>query len=93
MIDRFFCWLADALGSNAAIVMFTLIAFVPLAYHLPNGVLEWQGWLSQVCIQLISLAVIQKGGNTSERRVIGLLQETHDTVMQEMAELKTLHRD
>ena len=89
-IDSLFCWLADALGSNGSIILFTLIAFVPLAYHLPTGVLEWQAWLSQVCIQLIALAVIQKGGKTSETRIMGYLQESHDAHMVELAEIRGL---
>jgi len=88
MMDRLCIWMADMLGTNTAIAVFVLIAFVPLAYHLPQTVLEWQTWLSQVCIQLIALAVIQKGQKVTEGRVLGLLQETHDTVMKEMAILK-----
>ena len=89
MIDHLFEQLADALGTNAAIIIFTLIAFVPLAYQMPTTVIAWQAWLSQTAIQLIALAVLQKGQRLAEHRTRKMLKETHDTVMQEMQILKT----
>lgn len=93
MMDRFCTWLADSLGTNTAIAAFVLIAFVPLWFQLPKTVIEWQSWLSQTCIQLVALAVLQKGTRLQGDRSDRMLKETHDAVMQEMGELKTMHHE
>lgn len=89
-IDRFFIGLADALGTNTTIAMFAVIAFVPLCYQLPKTVIEWQNWLSQTCIQLIALAILQKGTKIEGARTYKILAETHDTVMTELNLIKKL---
>lgn len=82
-IDRAFERLADALGTNCAIICFAVIAIVPLFFQLPRTVIEWQNWLSQTCIQLIALAVLQKGTRTEGRRQQRLIKETHDIMVAE----------
>ena len=91
MIDRVCEKLADALGTNFAIVIFSIIAVAPLAVQVPRSILEWQQWLSQTCIQLVALAILQKGTRLEGKRAQALLQETHDTVMGEMQEIKEFH--
>ena len=81
MIDRFFIKISDALGTNTAIVCFALIAVVPLYFQVPHTVIEWQNWLSQTCIQLIALAVLQKGTRVESDRQAALILETHDAAV------------
>ena len=81
MVDRFFIKMADALGTNTAIVCFALIAIVPLYFQAPHSVIEWQNWLSQTCIQLIALAVLQKGTRVEGDRQATLILETHDAAV------------
>jgi hypothetical protein len=90
MIDAFFDAIDDALGTNTAVVAFALIAFVPMAYHVPQNVMEWQTWLSNTCIQLIALAIIQRGGKGSERRILAYLAESHDAHMAELSKLNKI---
>lgn len=93
MIDRMFEKIADALGTNTAIVVFTAIAVVPLFFQLPHTVIEWQNWLSQTCIQLIALAVLQKGTKVEGARQSTIIRETHDATLSELSEIKDMHRD
>ena len=93
MIDRFFEKIADGLGTNWAIIVFALIAFVPLYFQLPKTIIEWQMWLSQTCIQLVALAVLQKGTRIEGGRSAKLLQEAHDAVMAEFDDIKDIHKD
>jgi len=90
MIDKVFEKIADGLGTNCTIVIFALIAFAPLFFQLPKTVIEWQMWLSQTCIQLVALAVLQKGTRIEGQRNNRLLQETHDNVMKEFKVIKKL---
>lgn len=87
-IDRCFVALSDFLGSNTAISIFFVIAFVPLMVQLPRSVLEWQIWLSQTAIQLIALGIIQKGTHLEGQRNYKILKETHYSVMAELRILK-----
>ena len=88
MIDRYFEWVSDALGTKTCAALFVLVAFVPLTYGLPKTVLEWQLWLSNTFLQLVLLAVIQKGGKVTEKRIIELLQETHDISSAEREDIR-----
>jgi hypothetical protein len=81
MIDRIFIKISDALGTNAAIVCFALIAFVPLYFQQPHTIMEWTSWLSQTCIQLIALAVLQKGTRIEGEKQARLILETHDAAV------------
>ncbi len=81
MIDRFFIRVSDALGTNTAIVCFAMIAIIPLYFQLPHSIIEWQNWLSQTCIQLIALAVLQKGTRLESSRQAALILETHDAAI------------
>ena len=82
MIDRFFRKLSDALGTNTVIVLFILIAVVPLYFQLPHTVIEWQTWISQTFIQLTALAILQKGTKVEGERQARLILETHDAAVE-----------
>jgi hypothetical protein len=86
MIDRIFIKISDALGTNSAIVLFVLIATVPLCFQLPATVGEWQNWLSQTFIQLVCLAILQKGTRVESDRQAALILETHDAAVAMRAE-------
>jgi hypothetical protein len=98
MIDKLIEKLADALGTNWAIFVFASIAFVPLYFQLPRTIIEWQNWVSQTCIQLVALAILQRGTQIEGTRTNQLLQETHDKELEEfgilkdiLAEVKDIH--
>jgi len=92
-VNKLFIWIADSLGTNACILLFCLIAFVPLAYQMPQTMLEWQNFISQTVIQLVALAILAKTGKIEGEKQQKLLQETHDAVMAEFCELKQLHSE
>ena len=100
MIDRFFEKIADLLGTNWAILCFALIAFVPLYFQVPRSIIEWQTWISQTCIQLVALAILQRGTQIEGAKSLQLLQETHDKELEEfnvlkdiLAEVKEQHKN
>ena len=93
MIDRAMTLIADSLGTDACIIIFVLIAVVPLWYQLPQTILEWQEWLSQTAIQLIALAVLAKVSKVEGKRQNKLIKETHDIVLEELKALKVLCKD
>jgi len=82
--------IADGLSTRICFVIFCVIAFVPLFFQHPADVLGWDQYISQTVIQLVALSVLaivsKKEGKAQQR----MLQETHDTVMIEMAELKVI---
>jgi len=83
-LDRFCIWLADRLGANSTLVVFSVIAFVPFFFQFPKSVLEWQNWISQTCIQLIALNVIQKGTQIESARTGAIIQDMHDLLHQKL---------
>ena len=90
-IDKICISISDLLGTNFCIFIFILIAFVPLYYQTPTTISAWQNWLSQTCIQLVALAVLQKGTKIEGNRTYNMQKETHDTVMNEFSEIKEMH--
>jgi hypothetical protein len=60
---------------------------------MPRTILEWQQWLSGTAIQLIALAVLQKGTRQEGAKNLQLLLDTHDATMAEMLELKDMHQE
>ena len=89
--DKFFTWIADNLGTDTVIVLFTLIAIVPLFYQTPRNILEWQQWISQTAIQLIALAILAKVSKIEGGKQSKLIQETHDMTMNEIGVMKETH--
>ncbi len=93
MIDKAMTLIADSLGTDACIIIFVLIAVVPLWYQLPQTILEWQQWLSQTAIQLIALAILAKVSKIEGGKQAKLIRETHDIVIRELKLLKELCKE
>lgn len=93
MMDKALTWIADKMGTNVCIVLFTLIAVVPLYYQLPDNILTWQQWLSQTAIQLIALAILAKVSKIEGGKQAKLIRETHDIVIRELKLLKELCKE
>lgn len=93
MIDKLCTKMADALGSNAAVILFILIATVPLFYQVPRDVIGWQVWLSNTAIQLIALAVLAKVSKVESGRTTEILISINRSQSEDLKELKALHRE
>jgi len=50
-------------------------------------------WFAQDVLQLVLLSIIMVGQDLQSRRSETLLQETHDTVMTELAEIRATHTE
>lgn len=86
--DNFIFKVADALAYKSTVLIFTIIAVVPLFFQMPHDILGWQQWLSQSAIQLISLAILAIVSKNEGSKTAKILKETHDTVMQELQIMK-----
>ena len=82
--------LADAL---ATMVMFFGVTFLTLSilfFQTPKTPLEWVQYIIQTFFQGVALPVLAFVAKIEGNRQQKLLQETHDTVMQEIKELKEM---
>lgn len=77
-------------GTMWCALVFAGIALTGLPEAIQAG--QFVPWLAQSFLQLVLLSVIMVGQSIQSARTESLLQETHDTVMEELAELKELHR-
>lgn len=76
-------------GTMYCALIFAALALTGLPEALQAG--QFVPWLAQSFLQLVLLSVIMVGQSIQSARAETLLQETHDTVMAELAELKALH--
>jgi hypothetical protein len=91
-LGKFNDWLGDKLSNGlASMGMFYLITFlvvVPLVVERPNTFIGWIQYLSTAVLQASALPLLgyttNKQGNIQSK----LLQETHDTVMNELNFIK-----
>lgn len=81
--DKVMDAIADSLSTKACLLIFCIIAFVPLAVQIPKDILGWQQWVSQTAIQLIALSILAIVAKKEGREQRAMLKETHDTVMEQ----------
>ncbi|TGE34509.1 hypothetical protein [Desulfosporosinus sp. Sb-LF] len=89
---RFNDWLGDklsfGLSTMAAFYIVTAFVLVPLIWQRPDGLISWVQFLIQSLFQGAALPVLgyvsRKAGENQER----VLNETHDTVMEEITLIK-----
>lgn len=82
--------LTKGVGSMTCAYLFFLWALLPLLLPQMETVVAY---VSQSIIQLVLLSVIMVGQAIDSRRTERLIQETHDNVMTEMAEIKQMHSE
>ena len=92
MTQKFDEWLASKLADAlATMVMFFGVTFLTLSilfFQTPRTPLEWVQYIIQTLFQGVALPVLAFVAKIEGERQRKLLQETHDTVMQEMKEIK-----
>ena len=92
--QKFTDWLANKLADYlATMAMFygvTILTLSILLFQAPRTPLEWVQYVVQTFFQGVALPVLAFVAKISGERQEKLLQETHDTVMNEMKEIKEL---
>lgn len=90
-------WVA---GHAAAIVatmalfwLLNVVIFASLFFQRPHTLQQWLLFFVTIWFQGVSLPLIAKVTNLQGDRTEKIQRETHDAVMQELAELKQLHRE
>lgn len=89
-MDNFIFKVADALAYKSTFILFCFIAIVPLFFQMPHDILTVQQWLSQTFIQLVSLSILAIVSKIEGAKTAKILNETHDTVMQEFDKINNL---
>lgn len=91
-MKRFNDWMGDKvsfwLSTMAAFWIVTAFVLIPLVWQRPEGLIGWVQFLIQSLFQGAALPVLgyvsRKSGENQER----ILNETHDTVMEELDMIK-----
>lgn len=78
-------------GTMWCAILFAGIALTGLHDAIRAG--QFVPWLAQSFLQLVLLSVIMVGQSNQSDRQEALLQETHDTVMTELAEIRALQEE
>ena len=90
--QKFKGWLANKLADYlATMAMFygvTILTLSILLFQTPRSPLEWVQYIIQTFFQGVALPVLAFVAKISGERQEKLLQETHDTVMNEMKKSK-----
>lgn len=93
-LDNYNEWLANKLADAlATMTMFFGVALLTLSilfFQTPRTSLEWVQYIVQTFFQGVALPVLAFVAKIEGKRQQQLLQETHDTVMNEMKEIKEL---
>lgn len=93
-MKRFNEWLAikltNSVGSMACAYLFLLWSLIPLLFPQMTTVVSY---VSQSIIQLVLLSVIMVGQDIGNRAHEKRDNESHDAVMDELTELREMHRE
>src|SRR5271169_6245315 len=85
-------WLATKLADAlATMIMFFGVTFLTMSilfFQTPRSPLEWVQYIIQTFFQGVALPVLAFVAKIEGSRLQKLLQETHDSVMMEMKEIK-----
>jgi hypothetical protein len=93
--------LNDWIGEKLAYYMSTMICFylitmmvvLPLLWQRPTNLVGWMQYLISVFFQGVALPVLGYVSRVAGEKQERVLQETHDAVLQELAELKEIHKE
>lgn len=86
--DKLADMLADWLSSMAMFYGLTFLIISTLYWQTPQGPIEWLQFFVQTFFQGVALPVLGFVSKKAAAKQEKLLQETHDTVMQELAVIK-----
>lgn len=73
--------------------LFTAIALISLPASLQMGVYAIISWIAQTFLQLVLLSVIMVGQNILSNKSEIRAEEDHNTLLEELQELKEMHAE
>jgi hypothetical protein len=85
--DLIINFIAESLGTKVCVLVFCIIAGLPLHYQPPTDLLGWCSYISQTVIQLVALSILAIVAKNEGLKQAKLLQETHDVTMESHDEL------
>jgi len=92
MLRRLNDWLGDRLAfwlaTMGCFYLITALVIVPLFFQHPTGLVGWVQYIVQSIFQGVALPVLGYVARIAGEKQEGLLSETHDTVMEELALVK-----
>lgn len=71
----------------------TIMVLVPLFFQRPDSLVGWVQYIVQSFFQGVSLPVLAFVSKIQGDRQERVLNETHDQVMAELAEMKEIHKE
>ena len=101
MIKKYYKKFNDYIGDVASNGLSTMEMFyivfilvlLPLAWQTPKNFLEWVQYMSTAVLQAVALPLLgyttKKSGESQEK----IIRETHDVLMEELAEIQELHKE
>jgi len=92
MLKGFNNWLGDKLAywlsTMAMFYIITALVLIPLAFQRPDGLVGWMQYTISVFFQGAALPVLGYVAGRAGERQEKMLNETHDTVMEELTLIK-----
>lgn len=94
-LKRFNDWLADRMSSWMSRMwlfwLLTILILGTLIFQRPSGIQGWALFFVSVFFQGVALVVINYTSDKQGRQMLRLLQETHNTTMEEFASLRRIN--
>ena len=85
--------LSNVISSMEMFYIVALLVLAPLLIERPNTLITWIQYASTAVLQAIALPLLGYTTKTAGEKQEKLLQETHDTVMNELNDIKAMHED
>lgn len=85
--------LADWLGTVCCIYGVFFLVTIPLRWQTPTDIMGWLTWLIQTLFQGVALPILGVSQKVESRKLMMLLQETHDSVMRILKEIHVLMKE
>jgi hypothetical protein len=96
-LNHFNDWVADKLASFMATMFLfwflTALDIVGAIVDPPANVQGWLLWGVSILFQSVALPVLALVSNKQGERMERVLRETHDAAMNELKEIKEMHRE
>lgn len=90
--QRFNDWIGDkiayGLSTMTCFYVILVLCLVPLLFQQPRGTVAWAQYIIQSIFQGVALPVLGYVARMAGEKQDKLLNETHDTVMEELAVVK-----
>lgn len=90
-------WLASRMSAfMSTMLLFWILCILDIGglfLQTPKGAQGWLLWGVSIFFQSVALPVLGFVADKQGKQTAGLLQDTHDRVMGELAEIRAMHRE